>query len=229
MEGDFYSIRQNIIMKKLMLFLCILILSHVAQAQNKYEKTIAAFEQGDQKNPVDHKNLIVFTGSSAIVKWNSLQTDFPGKNIINRGFGGAITTDLIEFQNRIIAVYQPKQVVIYIGDNDMSSAKKSVDQVFADIKALFNLIRTNSKNTRITFLSIKPSPSRRKLVPQQLELNLRLAEFLKAQKNTDFIDVFSPMVLPNNQMEAKYYVADSLHMTPEGYKVWAKIVAPYLK
>lgn len=216
-------------MKISLVVLIILLSSKLVSAQNKYEKSIIAFEQADVQNPVERTNLIVFTGSSAVARWNSLKQDFPDKNIINRGFGGSITTDLIEFEKRIIAIYQPKQVVIYIGDNDLSSAKKSVDQVFADMKTLFQMIRTDSKHTRITFLSIKPSPSRRNLLPQQLALNAKLTEFVKSQPNADFIDVFSPMVLQHNQMQAKYYVADSLHLTPSGYELWAKTISPYLK
>ncbi|MDQ7949049.1 MAG: GDSL-type esterase/lipase family protein [Pedobacter sp.] len=217
-------------MKKIILPLLLLCLSiSTLKAQNKYEKAIVAFEQGDQKNPVDRNNLIVFTGSSAIRKWESLKNDFPGKNVINRGFGGAVVTDLIEFQQRIIAVYQPRQVVIYIGDNDLSTANKGVDQVYLEMVALFKLIRMGSKDTRITVLSIKPSPSRRKLIPQQIELNARLAKFIKSEKNADFVDVFSPMLLPNKDIGSKYYVADSLHLSAEGYKVWKKAISPYLK
>jgi lysophospholipase L1-like esterase len=217
------------LMKKIFLLIQLITLSILVHAQNKWEKTIISFEQADQKNPVNTRDLIIFTGSSAIVKWNSLQTDFPKKNIVNRGFGGAITTDLIEYADRIISVHQPKQVVIYIGDNDMSTAKKSVNQVFDDMKKLFYRIRVNSKKTRISFISIKPSPSRRALIPQQQELNSLLQNFIKGQENADFIDVFTPMVLPNNQLIPSYYVADSLHMTPKAYEIWKGLINPYLK
>ncbi len=216
-------------MKKIFLLLQLITIAAFAQQPNKFEKNIEAFEQADLANPVNTKRLIVFTGSSSIVKWTSLNTDFPNKNIINRGFGGSITTDLILFADRVINVYQPKQVFVYEGDNDLSSSKKTPEQVFEDFKVLFFKIREKSKKTRISFISIKPSPSRRKLLPQQRLTNSLIKDFLATQKNVDFIDVFNPMLLPGDQMISEAYVADSLHMTPLGYDIWQKVIKPYIK
>ena len=216
-------------MKRIFLLLQLIAFAAVAQEPNKFEKNILAFEKADQESPVNTKNLIVFTGSSSIVKWSSLKADFPDKNVINRGFGGSVTTDLIEFVDRVVNVYQPKQVFIYEGDNDLSSSKKTPEQVFEDFKTLFNKIREKSKKTRISFISIKPSPSRRKLLSTQRTTNSLIEQFLKTQKNTDFIDVFNPMLLPGDQFRPEVYVSDSLHMTPAGYEIWKKIVKPYIK
>ena len=60
------------------------------QAQDQappFEADIKKFEAEDAKNP-PAKGGIVFVGSSSIVRWKSLKEDFPGYNVINRGFGG---------------------------------------------------------------------------------------------------------------------------------------------
>jgi lysophospholipase L1-like esterase len=44
-----------------------------------------------------------------------------------------------------------------------------------------------------------------------------------------FIDVFSPMLGENGRPRPSLYVADSLHMTPDGYAIWRAQVAPYLR
>jgi len=203
-------------------------IAFTANAQeNKYEKTILGFEKTDLAQPINPKNLIVFTGSSSIVNWKTLAEDFPTKNIINRGFGGSTTTDLLHFADRVISVYQPKQVFIYEGDNDLKG-KKTPAEVFANFKLLFDQIRAKSKHTRISFISIKPSPSRRDLLNKISTTNALIAEFLKTQKNTDYIDVFTPM-FPKQQFIPSFYKADSLHMTAAGYEIWKKVVKPYLK
>ena len=199
-----------------------------AQAQNKFENNILAFEKSDQSAPPNEKNLIVFTGSSSVVKWKTLNADFPNKNIINRGFGGSQTSDLIEFVDRVVNVYHPKQVFIYEGDNDLSSGK-SVEQVFTDFKTLFDKIRNVDRKIRISIIGVKPSPSRRRLIPQQQQYNAKVSDFLKNKKNVDFIDVFNPMIIGKDQFEPKYYVADSLHMTAEGYEVWKKVIGRYVR
>ena len=200
----------------------------IAAAQtNRFEANIAAFEKEDQITPVD-KNVIVFTGSSSIVKWKTLKEDMTGKNVINRGFGGSNTKDLIEFADRVISAYHPKQVIIYEGDNDLKLGRMP-DEVFNDFKILFQKIRAKDKGVRISFISIKPSPSRRELLANTQLTNSLISAFLKTQPKTDYIDVFNPMLNPSGQFMPKLYVADSLHMTDEGYKIWTRVVKPYVR
>lgn len=216
-------------MKKILVLVQFITLSAFAQEANKFENDIKAFEKADLEKPVSKKDLIVFTGSSSVVRWESLKSDFPNKNVINRGFGGSTTPDLIYFVDRVINVYQPKQVFIYEGDNDLASSQRTPAQVFADFKTLFELIRTKSKHTRISFISIKPSPSRKHLLDAQRSSNNLIKEFLKTKTNTDFVDVFNAMLKPNKEFMPELYVSDSLHMTPKGYKIWSKVILPYIK
>lgn len=216
-------------MKIILVFVQLITLSAFAQEANKFENDVKTFEKADLEKPVPKKDLIVFTGSSSIVRWESLLTDFPDKKVINRGFGGSTTPDLIHFVDRVVNVYQPKQVFIYEGDNDLASSQRTPAQVLADFKTLFALIRKKSKHTRISFISIKPSPSRKHLLDAQRLTNNSIKDFLKTQPNTDFVDVFSAMLKPNNEFMPELYVSDSLHMTPAGYKIWANVISPFIK
>jgi lysophospholipase L1-like esterase len=196
-------------------------------AQNKFEKDIVAYEKQDQASPPLKKKLIVFAGSSSIVKWTSLKDDFADKNVINRGFGGSQTTDLIEYSDRVISIYKPKQVFIYEGDNDLG-AGQSPEQVFNNFQILFDKIRKRSKKVRISFISIKPSPSRKQLIPKIKATNKKIQEFLAEQKNADYIDVFDAMLTTDKAFIPDLYQSDSLHMTPAGYKIWTNQIKPFL-
>src|SRR5579872_1177628 len=61
-----------------------------------WEKEIAAYEAADRANP-PARGGILFIGSSTIRMWNSLAQDFPGRNVINRGFGGSELADSTHF------------------------------------------------------------------------------------------------------------------------------------
>ncbi|MGV3640025.1 MAG: SGNH/GDSL hydrolase family protein [Adhaeribacter sp.] len=198
-----------------------------AQDFKRWEKEISAFERADQaaKPP---KKAIVFTGSSSIRLWDSAPQDFPGKKIINRGFGGSETDAVAYFVDRIVVPYKPKQVVIYVGDNDLA-AGKTPEKVLADFKDLFSRIRSQVPKATITFLAIKPSPSRIKLLESIRETNAMIKGFLNSQKRTSYVDVFTPMLLPGGKPRPELFRADSLHMTPAGYAVWKTALAPYLK
>ena len=90
------------------------------QDSSNWESEIAAFEAGDRTNPPP-KGCIVFVGSSSIRLWSSLRTDFPSLPVVNRGFGGSEIADSVNLADRILIPYQPRQVVIYAGGNDLAN------------------------------------------------------------------------------------------------------------
>jgi lysophospholipase L1-like esterase len=210
------------------LLLCFLGFKPVqAQQFANWEKEITAYEQADKANRPPKKS-IVFTGSSSIRLWEGLNQDFPEKKILNRGFGGSQTDAVAYFADRLVVPYKPKQVVIYVGDNDLS-AGKSPEKVLADFKDLFFKIRSKVPKATITFISIKPSPSRMKILEEVRETNALVKGFLSSHKRTGYVDIFTPMLQPNGKPKPELFRADSLHMTRAGYDIWAVALKPYLK
>lgn len=201
-----------------------------AAAQNfsQWEKSISGIEKKAQTRNIKPRKYIVFTGSSSIVGWNSLAADFPNKKVLNHGFGGSQTFEVLHFAERIITPYKPKQVVIYSGDNDIA-AGKSPQAVLADFTALFNKIREASHRTWVTFISIKPSPSRKQYMPDIVRANQLIKDFLASRKRTSYADVYNPMLLPNGKPKPELFKSDSLHMVSAGYKLWAEVLKPHLK
>jgi lysophospholipase L1-like esterase len=220
--------------RKIAKLTCILIslcLLQQAFSQNaeviKWEKEIAEFEKKDKLSR-PKKKPIVFTGSSSIRMWKSLDSDFEGKRVLNRGFGGSQTDAVVYYADRVIAPYKPKQVVIYIGDNDLASGK-SVDKVFSDLKELFGRIRKDAPKATITFISIKPSPSRWKLIESIKEVNGLVKNYLSTMRNAQYVDIFNPMLEGTGRPKPEHFLSDSLHMTPAGYAVWTRVLKPYLR
>jgi lysophospholipase L1-like esterase len=196
--------------------------------QPPYWKDIQAFKKQDSL-AFPPKNAILFVGSSSFTNWKDVQSYFPNYKIINRGFGGSELTDVIRYANDIIFPYHPKQVVIYCGENDFADVDTvSVPTVVNRFKTLYGLIRKNLGNVQVTFVSLKPSPSRRRLMPKFVETNALIKSFLAKEKNTAFIDVYHPMLAKDGQPIKEIFRADSLHMMANGYVIWQKIMEPYL-
>lgn len=74
---------------------------------------------------------------------------------------------------------------------------------------------------------MKPSPSRDKFQQKAREANQLIREFLAKEKNTAFIDVFSPM-MKDGKSRPELFVDDMLHMNAKGYAIWEEVVRPYL-
>ena len=175
------------------------------------------------------KNAILLIGSSSFTKWTDVQDYFPGYTIINRGFGGSTLLDEIRYVNDIVFPYQPKQIIIYCGENDLASSDTVTAAMVVDrFKQLFQMIR-NKTETPIAYISMKPSPSRRHLFPKMREGNQLIKDFLTTQKNTAFIDVHQKMLDRTGEPIPEIFLDDSLHMNAKGYAIWKKEMEPYLQ
>src|SRR5438046_721802 len=88
----------------------------------KWEPEIAAYEAADRANPPP-KGAILFIGSSTIRLWTTLQQDFSRHKVINRGFGGSEIADSTHFADRIVFPYEPKQIFLRAGNNDIHNGR----------------------------------------------------------------------------------------------------------
>lgn len=194
-----------------------------------FYKDIQDFKAADSVK-MPPANAILLIGSSSFTYWRDVSAYFPGYTILNRGFGGSTLSDLIRYQDFIIYPYKPKQVLIYCGENDFASSDSvDVTMVVNRFKQLFWDIRVRLPKVPISYVAMKPSPSRYRLLPKYIEGNRQIRAFLATQKLTSFIDVFPAMLGPDGRPIGKLFTADSLHMNAEGYAIWQKIIRPYLK
>jgi lysophospholipase L1-like esterase len=175
------------------------------------------------------KNAILLIGSSSFTKWTDVQDYFPGYTIINRGFGGSTLLDEIRYVNDIVFPYQPKQIIIYCGENDLASSDTVTASMVLDrFKQLFQMMRDKSE-APIAYISMKPSPSRRHLFPKMREGNQLIKDFLTTQKNTAFIDVHQKMLDLTGEPLPEIFLDDSLHMNAKGYAIWKKEMEHYMQ
>ncbi|MGH1516328.1 GDSL-type esterase/lipase family protein [Chryseobacterium sp. JK1] len=204
-------------------------ISFSQETKPMFWQDIQEFKKLDQQNP-PAKDAILFIGSSSFTKWTDVADYFPGKTIINRGFGGSRLMDLNYFANDLLSPYQPKQIIIYCGENDFADNHNlKADEVVNRYKEFYKKIREKFPTIEVDYISMKYSPSREELWPQMKESNKKIAAFMKKQRNAKFIDVTKAMEDSNGKVRKDIFVEDMLHFKPEGYKIWAKVLTPYLK
>jgi lysophospholipase L1-like esterase len=220
-EGPVYSISFRALIFFLFLFLTC---ADTGKAQNseRWEKAIVAFESQDRKSPPSVGGVL-FIGSSSIRKWDSLSEDFPGKNVINRGFGGSKIPDSIHFFERIVQPYNPSVIVLYAGDNDIGGGH-AAQQVFDNFKVFSNLVATRLPEAKLVFIAIKPSVKRWRLAPEMLEANLEIEKYSKRQPHISYANIWNPMLNDEGKPRPELFMADGLHLNAEGYKIWARVV-----
>ena len=196
-------------------------------APEKWKKDIDAFVAADAAHPVQPHG-IVFIGSSSIVKWKSLSQDFPGLNVVNRGFGGSELADSAAYVNEIVVPCRPRAVVLYAGDNDIA-AGKTAEAVLTDFRTFRKKIHEALPSTQIFYLSIKYSPSRAKFEETMRRTNELIAADCAAASHCTFVDVNSTMLDASGHARPELFEADQLHMKPSSYALWVKKLAPLLQ
>jgi lysophospholipase L1-like esterase len=192
----------------------------------KWEQAILAYEAQDKTN-APAPGCVVFTGSSYIRLWTNLLVDFPGQPVVNRGFGGCHLADVFNYADRIIIPYQPRQIVIYAGGNDINS-KKAPRTVVGDFVALMTKLRAALPSTQLAFISCPPSPKRWAQTADIRKTNALIADYCRRHEIT-FINTFDLMLDGNGLPRSDIYVEDQLHMNANGYAIWRKAVAPHLQ
>ncbi|MEA2764666.1 MAG: hypothetical protein QOK07_1070 [Gemmatimonadaceae bacterium] len=203
------------------------ILSPAVVAPSQWEPEFAQFEAQDRASP-PRAGSIVFVGSSSIRMWTTLERDFPGLPVLNRGFGGSEAGDAARFAERIVVPYKPPVVVFYAGDNDLNAGKTPA-QVLAAFKSFVATMHRDLPATRVVFVSIKPSIARWGIVDKMREANALVRDYTRTDPLLAYVDVFTPMLDASGQPRRELYIEDGLHMTPAGYAIWRDLIAPVIR
>ena len=192
-----------------------------------WEDDIKKFEAADKITPPP-QNGIVFIGSSSIVRWD-LKKYFPelGPKAINRGFGGTVAADATYYADRIVVPYKPAIVVYYSGDNDVETPTTS-EQIAAEFVKFEQKVHKALPNTKIIFMSIKPSLRRWAFQDKMTKANAMVKSHVGMGRNMTYLDVVAPMIGADGKPKPELFVQDGLHMTPAGYDIWTAALKPLL-
>ena len=198
-----------------------------AVSSPQWAADMARFAAEDARDPPP-AHPIVFTGSSSVRMWRTLAEDFPGRPVLNRGFGGSQLRDATWYADEVAIRYRPRQVMLYSGDNDIDAGRPP-QQVLADFRAFVARVRRDLPDVPIAWLAIKPSLARIDQLPAQREANALVKAEAARMRDVAFIDVATPMLDADGKPRAELFLADGLHMNDEGYALWRGIVMPYLR
>jgi lysophospholipase L1-like esterase len=210
----------------LFLFISLISLAQVSKFGTYYDQRKSLFELLP-----DTKNEVVFLGNSITdgSEWCEL---LQNKHAVNRGISGDTSEGVL---NRLYQVtrIQPAKVFLLIGINDLSR-NVSPDTIFANIVKIVSTINRQSPKTKVYVQSIFPVndtftkfPNHITRTPQVKDINARLKNICPKLGAT-YVDLFSVLKNPNDDLLNPMYTNDGLHLLGEGYKAWAKELKPYL-
>jgi lysophospholipase L1-like esterase len=197
-----------------------------AQDPNRFTKQVEELVQKEYQFD-SAKKKIVFAGSSSIRMWKDVQSYFPGYHVINNGFGGSHFSDLLHFYDPLIVKSAPEILFIYEGDNDIASHKKP-GKVLKQAKELTAKLQKDLPETRIIYISPKPSIARDSLKNEYIRLNKKLNKHCR-RENMEFANVWTAMLDENGNVKQDIFLDDGLHMNKKGYDIWAGVISGILE
>jgi hypothetical protein len=215
---------------KLFLLLLAFVFTAKAFAQQgfAFANEIRAFKHQDSLN-FPAPGGILFIGSSSIRVWGDLEQRFPNARIIKRGVGGSEISQLVSYYTPyILFPYKPAKIFIYDGENDIA-AGKSGDFVTKEFIKLWQMIRQQLPQTKIYYLSIKPSPSRAKYFTEVNKANALVKDYLRNKPLSYYIDVSTVIYKPGTIIpDSSLFRPDYLHLNSKGYDKWQQVLKPYV-
>ncbi len=173
---------------------------------------------------------ILMIGSSIFRKWTTAAQDLAPLPVTNRAFGGSRTADQLQFFDQLVPSSQAALVVWYCGSNDVNSKKKPAE-VLQNTQDWIARTRAALPNVRIVLLSVIRAPQKHEdgYLPQVDDINKRLRALAADAPDLTYVDVNPSLETATGEPLPDCYVADKLHMSPEGYQRISSVLLPVLK
>lgn len=171
-----------------------------------------------------NKNTIVFLGNSItqVGKWQEL---LPGKNVINKGISGDVTTGVLARLSDCLSA-RPEQIFVMIGINDLKIGRPLEDITANQVK-IIQKIKELSPRTKIYIQGTLPvnegmlANIYRRLNNADIgKMNIALKAACEQQK-VRYIDLH-PVLTDQTGQFKQQLSTDGLHLKPEAYVIWVK-------
>jgi len=194
-----------------------------------WEDDIAALEEST-RDLYAPGQAVVFIGSSSIRFWDTLAEDMAPIPVIQHGFGGAKLNDVVVYAPRLVNAYQPRAVVVFAGTNDINpEAHKAPEALLASYQEFVRIVRGDQPDVPILFVGITPSIQRWEVWHVAQRANALIRQWGEGQSGLHFIDTSKDLLSADGEPDSDNYIWDGLHLSDEGYAIWAGVIKPWLE
>jgi lysophospholipase L1-like esterase len=209
-------------------------------AQHAYSQQVTYKSTEHYKNKVAEFNDMRDVDSTDIVMLGNSLTEYAGewnilmkaKHIRNRGIAGDDAMGIYHRLNQIL-VGKPKAIFLMVGINDIANGL-SAKQVSALVEMIIRKIRNDSPKTRLYVQSILPIndtfevwtnlEDKAAVVPA----TNHLIRAYCVKHGVAYVNLYPKFLRHGTNTMRTELTQDGLHLTPEGYKIWAFMLKKYI-
>jgi len=186
-----------------------------------------SFNERVKKGNVD----LLLIGDSITQGWEGAGKEawakhYDKRNAVNLGIGGDRTQHVLwRLDNGNVEGISPKLAVLMIGTNNSNGTDNTAEEIGAGITAIVKKLREKLPQTKVLILAVfprdeKPTPRREKNAKAS-EIAAKLAD----NENVFYLDIGSKFLTPEGLL-TKDIMPDYLHLSPQGYTIWAEAIEP---
>ena len=186
-----------------------------------------SFNERIKQGPVD----LIFLGDSITQLWEGAGKDawakhYTPRGAVNLGIGGDRTQHVLwRLDHGNVDGIKPKLAVSMIGTNNSNANDNTAEEIGAGIVAIVKKLREKLPETKVLILAVfprgaSPNPQREKNTKAS-EIASKLAD----DKMVYYLDI-GPKFLAADGTLSKDIMPDLLHLSPQGYEIWAASIEP---
>ena len=176
-------------------------------------------------NQLNYKCDVMFFGHSQIQQSN-FQKYFPNVNIITSGYPGDNVEGMMMRVEQIEAL-KPTKLFLMCGVNSLGFPDEEFKSKY---DLLIREIQKASPQSKLYIFNILPKCDGIKGKASDNNKIVERNNFIKQycqQKNIKLIDLYSLYVSKDGTL-CKNLTVDGVHLTPNAYDIWAKVIKPYI-
>ena len=173
---------------------------------------------------------LIFIGDSITQGWEGngkqvWQEYYGNRNAVNLGIGGDRTQHVLwRLDNGNLEGISPKLAVVMIGTNNSGDNKP--EEIAEGVKRIVEKLRSKLPQTKILLLATfprgpNPQDPRRQVNEASNEIVSKLAD----GEMVLYLDIGKNFLEPDGTL-TREVMPDLLHLSPQGYKIWAESIEP---
>jgi len=215
--------------------LCLMVSSSTLRAEDKPNPAVKLLNRDIPRHKQFLKIVakgegdVIFIGDSITHGWEGAgrkawADTFAPLKAINLGIGGDQTGHVLWriTEGKELEPIKPKVAVIMIGTNNMGG--HSAEQIAGGIKAIVEELRKQKPEMKVLVLGIFPrSPKATDKVRDKIKATNEIVAKLDDGKMVFYKDIGEKFLAADGSLEKKI-MPDFLHLSQEGYEIWAMAI-----
>ena len=193
-----------------------------AEMVAEYRANKMAIYESENAQYADYEVDVAFLGDS-LTDGYDVAAYYPQYTVSNRGIGGDTTFDLEGRLKTSVYDLKPKVAVMLIGANNFDTMMENYENILQGFVE-------NLPNTKIILLSLTSMGGEHWGKNNQIAAYNNVKIKLLAEKYSfEYVDLYSPLLNPEDGEIYDEYTTDGGHLTPLGYEVLTREITPAIE